>query len=84
MCRIQHYWLYLIEYAHNDLFGYLNIFHIAQAIINARTSKFDTIVVVNVTFDISSGLCKIRGFVINYTPAQQSFDLEWKESDMNR
>ena len=35
----------------------LDLFHIPGAIINARPFKFDTNVVISVTFDISSGFC---------------------------
>ena len=44
---------------------------------NAGASKFDTNVVIDATFGLSSGYCQINGFVI----IQHRFDLEWKKSD---
>ena len=42
---------------HNDLNSDLDLFHILESIFDARTFKFDTCVVVSITFDISSGFC---------------------------
>ena len=46
-----------MKYAHNDLISDLDLFCIPQVILNIATSKFDTNVVVSVTFDIISGFC---------------------------
>ena len=53
MCQL----LYFIEYAHNDLIRDLDLFHIPEAIFHNIAFNFDTNVVVNVTFDVSSGFC---------------------------
>ena len=42
-------------YAHNDLISDLDLFCIPEAILNARTFKSDTNVVVSVAFDVSYG-----------------------------
>ena len=48
----------VIEYMHNDLISDFDLFHISEAIFNFfRSFKFDTNLVVSVTFDISSGFC---------------------------
>ena len=61
---------------HNNLIRDLDLFRILEAIFNARAFKFDTNVVVSVTFDIHYGFCYIYG--------QRSFDLEREGSDMNQ
>ena len=48
---------------------------------DARAFEFDTNLVVSLLFDINSGFCYIYRFVII---PERSFDLEWKESNMNR
>ena len=49
VCCLKHKLRYLIKYVHNDLIKDLDLFHIPVAIFNARTSKFDTVVVVPLT-----------------------------------
>ena len=51
--------MYNINYctSHNDLITDLELLCIPEAMFNARTFKFDTNLIVDVTFDISFGFC---------------------------
>ena len=72
----------LIRYVHNDLISDLELFHISDAIIKARTFIFDTNVVVSVTFRHKIRVL-LDSWICNYTPTQHIFDFEWYGSDMN-
>ena len=74
--------MYLIKYAHNDHISDLDLYHIRYAILNDASFKFDTDIVVSVTFDISSGFVRCMDLWL-YILHNVSFDFEWKGSDMN-
>ena len=86
MCNISYcVYYYVICYAHNDLISDLNLYHIREAIINARAFKFDTNVVVVVRetigvtsrFLLDSWICNYT-MVILYQPPQRTWlDLNW-------
>ena len=65
-----------LKYMRDGLISHLDPFFIT--IFNTRAFKFNTHVVVSVTFDRSSGFCKFHESLIIF----RSFDLEWKGSDM--
>ena len=71
--------LYLIEYAHNVLISNLGHFFIPETIFNARAFEFDTNIVANTTFDVSSRFCYIHRFV-NLPP--HNIVLAWNEMDL--
>ena len=69
VCCLWHLLLYLIKYVHDDLISDLDFFTFLR-----QTFKFDT----NVKFQVL-----LDSWICNYTPAQCSFDLEWKGFGMN-
>ena len=44
----------IIKYVHDDLISYLDFFQNYEGIFSSRTFKFDTSVVVSITFDMNS------------------------------